>query len=130
MNKAKIITELEDMVVARLFSRRPWLADAETCISVNRKLTQFGMLELVCEEPKTSRSTPLGKELDVDLFEVFFGIRWEDDVPIILERYRLIDESEVDAIYERMANDNAESVLIGHVKRAYFRYRNATTFLN
>jgi hypothetical protein len=31
MNKAEIIAELENMVVARLFSRQPWLADRETC---------------------------------------------------------------------------------------------------
>jgi hypothetical protein len=27
MNKAKIISELENMVVTRLFGRQPWLAD-------------------------------------------------------------------------------------------------------
>ena len=29
MNKAKIIAELENMVVARLFGRQPWLANRE-----------------------------------------------------------------------------------------------------
>jgi hypothetical protein len=29
MNKAKIIAELENMVVTRLFGRQPWLADVE-----------------------------------------------------------------------------------------------------
>jgi hypothetical protein len=42
MNKAKIIFELENMVVARLFGRQPWLADRETYSAVKRKLIQMG----------------------------------------------------------------------------------------
>ena len=51
MNKAKIIAELENMVVARLFSGRPWLADWETISAYNRKLIQMGLVEQVCVEP-------------------------------------------------------------------------------
>jgi hypothetical protein len=130
MNKAKIIAELENMVVARLFDRRPWLADRETCSAVNRKLIQMGLVEVVCVEPETWRSSPLGKELDVDLFEVFMGVWDAWEVPSILEDYRLIDGSEVDAIYARMDKGDAESILIGYVKRAYFDYRKATKFLH
>jgi hypothetical protein len=73
MNKAKIISELENMVVARLFGRQPWLADRETHSAVNRKLIQMGLLELVSVEPPTWQYTPLGKEVDIELFEVFLG---------------------------------------------------------
>jgi hypothetical protein len=89
MNKTKIIAELENMVVARLFSGQPWLADRETCSAVNRKLIQMGLVEVVCVEPQTWRMTPLGKELDVKLFEVFMGVFDEWEVPMILEHYRL-----------------------------------------
>jgi hypothetical protein len=129
MNKAKIIAELENMVVARLFGRQPWLADRETCSAVHRKLIQMGLVEQICDEPQTWRNTPLGKELHVDLFQVFMG-HWDEwGVPTILERYRLIDESEADAILERMTEANAERVLSGYVKRAYFVYRKANKFL-
>jgi len=74
MNKAKIIMELENMVAARLFGRQPWLADRETFSAVNRKLIQMGLVEVVCIEPLTWRISPLGKELDVELFEVFMGL--------------------------------------------------------
>jgi len=74
MNKAKIIMELENMVAARLFGRQPWLADRETFSAVNRKLIQMGLVEVVCVEPLTWRISPLGKELDVELFEVFMGL--------------------------------------------------------
>jgi hypothetical protein len=130
MNKANIIAELENMVVARLFSREPWLADRETCSALHRKLIQMGLVESVCIETNTWRSSALGKELDVDLFEVFIGFLDEWEVPMILEHYRLIDESEVDAIYARMDKADAESVLSGYVKRAYFDYRKATKFLH
>jgi hypothetical protein len=128
MSKAEIIAELENMVAARLFSGRPWLADRETCSAVNRKLIQMGLAEQVGDN--TWRITPLGKELDVDLFEVFMGIICEWDVPLILERYRLLDESEFDAICECTSEANAESLLLGYVKRAYFDYRKATKSLH
>ena len=99
------------MVVVRLFGRRPWLADAETCSAVNGKLMQLGLVERVCAERETSRITPLGKELDVDLFQVFFGVIYEWDVPFILEHYRFLDGSEADAIFARMSKDNADSIL-------------------
>jgi hypothetical protein len=130
MNKAKIIAELENMVVARLFGRQPWLADPETCLAVHRKLKQMGLVEVVCLEHQSWRTTPLGKELDVELFQVFMGLWDAWEVPIILENYCLIDDSEVDVIYARMDRADAESVLSGYVKRAYFDYRKASKFLH
>jgi hypothetical protein len=130
MDKAKIIVELENMVDARLFSRRPWRADHETFIAVNRKLIQLGLLEVVRLDPLTWRITPLGTELIVQLFEVFLGIFDEFDVASVLEDHSLVSKSEADTIYERVNEDNAESVLSGYVKRAYFEYRNATKFLH
>ena len=147
MNKAKIICELENMFAARLFGRQPWLADPETCDAVRRKLMQMGLVEQVRDEPLnrkliqmglveqvgdepltqvgdeplTWQITPLGKELDVDLFEVFMGIKWKCDVPIILAEHGLLNESEFDAILECMSEANAD--LSGYVKRAYFVYR-------
>jgi hypothetical protein len=85
MNKAKIIAELENMVAARLFSGQPWLADLETISAYHRKLIQMGLLEQVCAEPPTWRYTPLGKEVDIELFQVFTGLVYEWDVPFILK---------------------------------------------
>ena len=128
MNKAKIISELENMVVARLFGRQPWLADRETYSAVKRKLIQMGLVEVVRDEPLTWQITPLGKELDVDLFEVFMGIKWKCDVPIILAEHGLLNELEFDAILDCMSEANAD--LSGYVKRAYFVYRKANKFLH
>ena len=91
MDKAEIIAELENMAVTRLFGCQPWLADRETCSAVTRKLIQMGLWEEVSDEPQTWRITPLGKELDVELYEVFMGVIYEGDVPPILEEYGLLD---------------------------------------
>jgi hypothetical protein len=132
MNKAEIIAELENMSVARLFGREPWLADPETISAYDRKLIQMGLIEQVRDEPSTWRNTPLGNELDVDLFQVFMGLWDEWEVPMILKEYGFLDESEFDAILEcaSQANEwpseaNAERLLGGHVRRAYFDYRKA-----
>jgi hypothetical protein len=130
MNKSKIVAELENMVVARLFGRQPWLADRETCCAVSPKLKQMGLWEVVCVEPETWGFSPLGKELDVVLFVVFMGVINAWDVPIILEEYGLISESEFNAILECTSDADAERLLNGYVKRAYFDYRKATKFLH
>jgi len=124
MNKAEIIAELENMVAARIFSDQPWLADREACVAIERKLIQMGLVEVVTTEPPTWRHTPLGKELDVELFQAFMGHWSEWEVPMILEEHGLLDESEADAYYESTSEDDAESLLSGYVKRAYFAYRN------
>jgi DNA-binding MarR family transcriptional regulator len=128
--KAQIIAELENMVAARLFSRRPWLADRETVSAVYRKLIQMGLVEQVRNERITWGITPLGKELAVELFKVFMGVIHEIDMVIILEEYGLLGESEADAIWECTSEADAETLLSGYVKRAYFDYRKARKFLH
>jgi hypothetical protein len=128
MNKAEIIAELENMVAARLFGDQPWLADPETTSAYHRKLIQMGLWEQVRDEPLTWRITPLGKELDVDLFRAFMGLWYEWEVPLILEEYGLINESEFNAIIECTSEADAERLLSGYVKRAYFDYRKASKF--
>jgi len=124
MSKAKIIAELESMVVARLFSgHQPWLADWETFSAFKRKLTQMGLVEVASVEPQSWRITPLGKELNVELFEVFMGLIHEWDVLPTLEHCGLIDESEGYEICECKSDADAESVLIGYAKRAYHRWK-------
>jgi hypothetical protein len=125
MNKAEIIAELENMVDARLFSGQAWLPDREIISAYDRKLIQMGLIEQVRAEPPTWQCTPLGKELDVELFEVFMGLFGEWEVPFILQDHHLIDESEAELIYGCMTEANAECVLSGYVKRAYLDYRKA-----
>ena len=129
MNKAEIIAELEAMAWYRLFDSRQWLADQETFWASHQKLIEMGLVEQV--SPDTWRNTPLGKELDIDLFEAFMGLfdMWE--VPYILEDHHLIDEWESDCICARMSRKpDPESVLAGVVRRAYLHYRKASKLLH
>jgi hypothetical protein len=129
MNKAQIVAELEAMAWYRLFNSCQWLADRETIYAVNQKLIKMGLVERISSD--TWRTTPSGKELDVNLFEVFMGLFDAWEVPSILEDHRLIDEWEIDSLYARMSRKaNHESVLIGYVRRAYLDYRRAIKFLH
>jgi hypothetical protein len=85
----------------------------------------MGLVEVVCVEPQTWRATALGKELDVELFQVFMGLWYEWEIPIILEDYHLIDEEEADALCACLGKADAKSVLIAYMQRAYFEYRKA-----
>ena len=130
MNKAEIITELENMVVDRLFGPQPWLADPKILGTIKHKLIEMGLLEALCLESGWCRPTLLGNELDIDLFEVFLGTWSKREVPGILQQYGFISRSEERVLYERINKGDANSVLIGYVKRAYFKYRNAGKFLH
>jgi hypothetical protein len=129
MTKAEIVAELEAMAWHRLFDSHQWLADRETIRAVHQKLIKMGLVERVSSD--TWRNTPLGKELDVDLFEVFMGHFDLWDMPLILEDHNLIDESEFDIIHARMSRKaDPETVLVGYVRRAYLAYGKATKFLH
>ena len=149
MNKAEIIAELENMVVARLFGRQPWLACGciyrtteppswEVIIQLHRrpqnrhdadlrKLMQMGLVKRVRAEPETWQKTALGKELELELFCVFMGLWCEWEVPQILEEHGLLTESEFDAICES-SDAELDSLLGEKVKRAYFVRRMVTKF--
>jgi hypothetical protein len=129
MNKAEIVAELEAMAWHRLFNCRHWLADREMFWAVYQKLIKLGLLERISSD--TWQTTPLGRELDVDLFQVFMGLFDVWEVPYILEDHRLIDEWESDSICARMSRKaNPEFVLADVVRRAYLNYGKATKFLH
>jgi hypothetical protein len=58
------------------------------------------------------------------------GLWCEWEVPLILEEHGLLTESEFEAIIECTSEANAELLLSGYVKRAYFDYRKAAKFLH
>jgi hypothetical protein len=129
LTKAEIVAELEAMAWHRLFTCRQWPAGRETVYAVNQKLIKMGLLERISSD--TWQTTPLGRELDVDLFEVFIGIIDEWDALSILEEYDLIDEWDFDSLYARMSRKaNPEVVLVGAVRRAHLDYGKASKLLH
>jgi hypothetical protein len=131
MTRTAIYVELEAIVDLRLFGTGRWLADRETCDALRRRIWQMGLREPVPGTSDTWRATPLGAALKLDLYEVFVGLSDEGEIPLVLLDYRLIDDTLADDIYEQMESVvDAEALLRGYVKRAYFDYHNVTKFLN
>ncbi len=131
MNRSKVLQELDALVFARLFGSRPWLADRETAAALKRKLAQLGLEEQVPGETETWRATPFGKEQRLELLMVFMGLWYELEMPMILEIYGLIDESEYEFIFDLLSVSAApDSVMQAIVQRAYLEYYNPSHLLN
>jgi hypothetical protein len=112
----------------RLFNSRQWLADRETVYAVNQGLIKLGLLDAY---HPTWRNTPLGRELNLDLFEAIIGLWDAWEVPWILQDHRFIDEIEVDSLYAQMhRRGNPESVLLRYVRQAYLDHGKANKFLH
>jgi hypothetical protein len=121
LSKAEIVVELEAMVSHRLFGCHRWLGDQETSSAVHQKLIEMHLLEHISSD--TYEVTPLGAELDIDLLLVFMGLFEASEIPLVLEHYGLIDERELDSLYECMSTDaDPKFILFGYVRRAYFDY--------
>ncbi len=131
MNRSKILTQIHAIVDARLFSGRPWPADREACDALRRTFVQMGLDEQVPGDTKTSRTTALGREHQLDLIRVFTGLWEECEMASILEEHGLIDQSECEFIYDQLeADPDTEGVTLPFVRRAYFEYYNPSKYLN
>jgi hypothetical protein len=123
-NRSDIVRELETMVHARLFGPGPWLIDRETGAALENRILQMGLRD-------AERRRALAVDLNIDLYEVFVGMRDEGEIPIILCDYAFIDESLRDSLYDRMEmGADPESVLRGVVRRAYLDYHRAAKFVH
>ena len=131
MDKRTVITKLHAMIVTRLFSSRPWLADKETCAALWSTFNQMGLEEIVPGETETYRNTDLGREHQMDLIMAFTGYWCEWEIPWILENYGLIDEIEYELISDRLeAGHDPERVMLPFVRRAYLDFYNPSRLLN
>ena len=125
MEKSQVISELHILAYARLFGSGPWLADREVCVAIKKKLRGLGVEESVSED--TTQATPLGKEVDLSLMSVFFGIHCEWEIPYILETHGLIDAIEGDRLLNRLPatqDDERSERLLPIVQRAFLKYFN------
>ncbi len=131
MNRSKVLTQIHAIIDARLFSGRPWPADREACDALRRTFVQMGLDEQVPGDTKTSRTTALGREHQLDLIMVFTGLWEEWEMASILEEHGLIDQSECEFIYDQLeADPDSEGVTLPFVRRAYFEYYNPSKYLN
>ena len=129
-DKRAVIQDVHAMMVTRLFSGRPWLADREACDALGRKLFDLDLQERVPGDRSGTRSTSLGNELELDLVMVFIGLWDEWEMPFILERFGLIDETDKLRIYELLETcSDPEYVLRPIVRKAYRDHYNPSGLL-
>lgn len=122
MDKRTAVTSLHAMMDTRMFGENSWLADRDACISISAQLISRG---LQVESEGTYSTTVLGKAVELDLAMVFVGIWDEWEVPCILEKYDLIDESDAFSIYDQLEDcEDSERVLRPWVQKAYFDHFN------
>ena len=125
MDKQEFSQKLDTIVVSRLFGPGRWLIDRESSAALSRTLSSMKVQEDVPGETGTTRITALGAEVNLDLLSVFMGYLWEWDIPDVLQKNSLIDELEVDLIYDALAKGiDPEAVFKRRVQRAYFDYYN------
>jgi hypothetical protein len=86
----------------------------------------MGLRERLSEIADSYQITALGVELNIDLYEAFFGVWDEGEIPLVLWQCRLISGSVSDLIYSQLeAVADPESLLRGYVERAYYDFHGA-----
>lgn len=130
MEKRAVIQGLHAMIVTRLFGGRPWLADREACDALSKKLDELGLRERVPWDTSARQSSALGKELELDLVMVFIGLWDEWEMPIILERHGLIDNSDTWRLFDLLETcSDPEYVLRPIVRKAFRDHYNPSGLL-
>lgn len=92
--KSDAIKTLHALIHEGLFGSRSWLAGPDILCALSDRLEPLGLEEPVPGVPNTSRNTPLGKELNFDLLQVFMGLWNPFEVPFILRQYGLMSDNE------------------------------------
>ena len=116
-SKGEALAAVHAAMDSRLFGEGDWLADRDSCKAVDRLLHEHGFLLRLSDS--SSRSTPLGKETDVDLLMCFLGIFDEWEVPNILHFRGYIDLEECEEIYEQLERGEPEQVLRPVVQKVW-----------
>jgi hypothetical protein len=129
--RSEVIQTLHALIHERLFGDGPWLAAREITTALIKKLDAMGLNEPIPEKPNTHRLTALGREVNIELMQVFMGVWCEYEIPMILEEYGLLSEEEIDEIYERFeCGESPEAVLLPLVRRAFFQHFQAGARVN
>jgi hypothetical protein len=128
-HKTKIESQLEMMGRSRLFGNGRWLAEGMEAKRLTEMLEKMGLEQRTLDN--SSKNTPLGNELNVDLHMVFLGL-WEPLSMIgTLEDQGLLDPDEVDRLNNLVCEDEEdfEPILRARVQRAYREYYKTTWLL-
>ena len=137
MHKRDIMVLLEALIVERLFGNGPWPPDRETFDALQAAFIGLGLEEEVSGQEFSGQTihqnTPLGKELNFDLVQVFAGTFDECSAIQILERYGLMKEEEINEMLESdlLASEEEPSRVFKYrIQKAYFEYLNPSGLKN
>jgi hypothetical protein len=127
ISKTDVVAKVDEIASRRLFSEPKWLVDGPiTANALDRTLQTLGLVE-----PLSGRTgyqnTNLGKELNIDLQEVFMGLFDPWDAVGILEDHNLVSDDEADTLYSLLEMDEKhyEPILRRRVQQAYRDYHGA-----
>jgi hypothetical protein len=135
MTKTEIIERLRHIIDERLFGNGPWLVDKESGDKIHTMLLEMGLIEPVPGVDQTSRPTPLGKVLHLDLLQVFMGAIDEYDACEILGEYGLMELEDAECLWrllegvgprtaEKRTCEAGRQELKERVRRAYCAFFN------
>ena len=129
MDKAAIICKLHEITDHYLLGAGTWPADREFLPTFFKTVRELGLDEDVPDSRGSTRSTALGKELNLDLLMAFVGA-WDIwEIPYILEEYGYLEESEAEEFCTGPLTE-AERKLRWYVLRAYLNFCNRSHLSN
>jgi hypothetical protein len=129
MTKAAAIRKLHEIAEHHLFGSGGWPASGESLSAIFRTILDLGLEEEVHNGRGTMRTTPLGKEVSVDLMTAFAGC-WElSDIPFILEDGGYITSKEHEELWELPRSDFERRLRL-LVVRAYLDFCKHSTRVN
>src|SRR5450432_1245705 len=111
MKKADIVRKLYEVADFNLLGAGTWPAQREFSAAFQRTLRDLGLEEDVPGMPRATRSTALGRELNVDLMMVFAGVWDPSEIPNILESNGYLEEAEVEAVFALNSGIEAERLV-------------------
>jgi hypothetical protein len=120
ISRTDIVATVDEIASRRLFSEPKWLVEGPiTANALDRTLQTLGLAEPL--PGGGSRHTNLGKELNIDLQEVFMGLIDPWDAVHILEDNNLVSDDEVDSLFDLLEMDEKhyEAILRTRVQQAY-----------
>jgi hypothetical protein len=129
MNKAEIVLKLHEVADFHLLGAGTWPAYEESAAFI-KAAKDMGLEEDVPGSPGCTRSTALGRELDVNLMAVFAGAFHVFDVPEILESRGYIEPAETYALISLDSETEAKKLVREHVLRAYLKFCNHSGLMN
>jgi hypothetical protein len=124
VDKAYVVSQLHEITDHYLLGEGSWPADRESVPAFFRTVRSLGLDENVLDRPGATRSTALGRELELDLIMAFAGV-WEIwEIPYILADYGYIEESQAEELCTTGTLAEAERKLGWYVLQAYLQFCN------